>query len=83
MKMVIREIDEQGRIVIPYEWRTEEGLLPKTKVELTKEGGRILIKPLKYRSLMELKGVAKGKMTLKEIENAEMYAANKRLTRSR
>jgi len=78
MKMVIKEIDEQGRIVIPFEWREEEGIGAKTKVELLKEGRTITIKPLKYKSLMDLKGTVKGTATLEEIENAEMKAAVRR-----
>lgn len=83
MKMVIKEIDEQGRIVIPQEWRDEEGLKSKTKVELVKDGNQITIKPLKYKSLMELQGIAKGKVKLKEIGQAEMRAAHKRFEKSR
>ena len=78
MKMVIKEIDEQGRIVIPQEWRNEEGIKPRSKVELIKEGKNITIKPLKYKSLMDLKGTVKGRATLEEIENAEAEAAVKR-----
>lgn len=76
--MVIKEIDEQGRIVIPQEWRKEEGMDAKTKVELIKDGKQITIKPLKYKSLMDLKGIIEGDMTLEEIENAEAEAAVKR-----
>ncbi len=78
MKMVIKEIDAQGRIVIPQEWRKEEGMEAKTKVELVKEGKNITIKPLKYKSLMDLKGTVEGTATLEEIENAEAEAAVKR-----
>lgn len=78
MKMVIKEIDEQGRVVIPKAWRKEEGLDAKTKVELIKDGKNITIKPLKYKSLMDLKGTVEGTATLEEIENAEAEAAVRR-----
>ena len=78
MKMVIKEIDEQGRIVIPLEWREEEGITPRSKVELVKDGKSITIKPLKYKSLMDLKGTVKGTATLEEIESAEARAAVER-----
>lgn len=81
--MVIKEIDEQGRIVIPQEWRKEEGMDAKTKVELIKDGKQITIKPLKYKSLMDLKGIVKGSATLEEIENAEAEAAHERFEKSR
>ena len=83
MKMVIKEIDEQGRIVIPQEWRKEEGMSAKTKVEMIKEGKNITIKPLKYKSLMDLQGTVKGKTTLEEIESAEAEAAHERFEKSR
>lgn len=81
MKVVIREIDEQGRIVIPYEWRKEEGIDSKDKIELIKEGDKIFIKPLKYKSLSEVK--IKGRSDLNKIEKAEMLAAVKRYNKSR
>ena len=81
--MVIKEIDDQGRVVIPYEWRKEEGLESKSKVELTKEGKNITIKPLKYKSLMDLQGIIKGKATLEEIENSEAEAAHERFEKTR
>lgn len=40
MKMVIKEIDEQGRIIIPQEWR-KEGLGTKTKVQLMLDDGKV------------------------------------------
>lgn len=83
MKMVIKEIDEQGRVVIPYEWRKEEGIETKAKVELTKEGSQITIKLPKYKSLMDLRGTVRGKTTLEKIEHAEAEAAHKRFERSR
>lgn len=83
MKMVIKEIDEQGRIVIPIEWREEEGLSVRSKVELVKDEGKITIKPLKYKSLMDLQGIVKGKTTLEEIENAEAEAAHKRFKKTK
>lgn len=83
MKMVIKEIDEQGRIVIPLEWREEEGIKPRTKIKLVKDQGEITMKPLKYKSLMELQGIAKGKIRLKDIGRAERKAAHDRFERSR
>jgi len=83
MKMVIKEIDRQGRIVIPYEWRREEGLETNTKVELTKDGEKILIKPMKYRSLMEVRDVTKKKMSIGKIEKAEAKASIKRFERAK
>lgn len=81
--MVIKEIDEQGRVVIPCEWRLEKGLMAKSKVELTKDEEKILIRPLKYKSLMELRGALKKKISLEEIEEAEGKAAVKRFEKAR
>lgn len=83
MKMVIKEMDEQGRIVIPQEWRDEEGLKARAKFELVKDGKNITIRPLKYKSLAELKGIFKGKVDLKKMETAEMDAAVRYFERSR
>lgn len=78
MKTVIKEIDEQGRIVIPLEWREEEGITPRAKIKLVKDHGEITMKPLKYKSLMDLQGTVEGTATLEEIESAEAKAAVKR-----
>jgi len=81
VKVVIREVDEQGRIVIPYAWRKEEGIDSNAKIELIKEGNKIFIKPLRYKSLSEVR--IKGSSDLNKIEKAEMLAAVKRHKKSR
>ena len=81
--MVIKEVDGQGRIVIPQEWRREENIGPRSKVELIKDGKTITIKPFRYKSLMDLQGIIKGKTTLEGIENVEAEAAHKRFDKTR
>ena len=83
MKMVVKEVDEQGRVVIPSEWRKEGWFKANTKVELTKEGDTILIKPLRYKSLMDLKNLGKKHLSLDNIEKAEMKAAIKRYRKAK
>ena len=82
MKMVIKEVDEQGRVVIPSEWR-KEGWTKVTKVELTKEGDTILIRPLRYKSLMDLQSPRAKRLSLDTIEKAEMKAATERYRKSK
>jgi len=82
MKMVIKEIDEQGRVVIPYDWRREEGLRSRGRIEMIIEGGRIVIKPLKYKTLMETKSKQKGIADLESMEKAEFAAAVRRHKRA-
>ena len=76
LEMVIKEIDEQRRIVIPKEWCDEMKIKDHAKMEMTKKDGKIEIVPFKRKSPMDFKGIFKDvKITMEEIKNAEAEAA--------
>ena len=41
---IVRSIDELGRIVIPKEYRTMQGIADKDPVEMTLEGDAVIIR---------------------------------------
>ncbi|MBW2039767.1 MAG: AbrB/MazE/SpoVT family DNA-binding domain-containing protein [Deltaproteobacteria bacterium] len=65
---------KKGLIVIPKEVRKKTGLSPGDKVEIkvSKEG--IVISPLSINHTEETKGIIKGRLSLKELE--EIYASD-------
>jgi AbrB family looped-hinge helix DNA binding protein len=51
--MPIGHVTQTGNISIPKEWRDELGIAPNSGVLLEREDGRIVIEPLRKRSLKE------------------------------
>ncbi len=39
------QVTEKGQVTIPVELRRKYGLLPHTEVEISEEGGRVVIQP--------------------------------------
>ncbi|HID41424.1 MAG TPA: AbrB/MazE/SpoVT family DNA-binding domain-containing protein [Pyrodictium sp.] len=64
-------LDKKGRITIPSEIRSRLGLKPGSRLEVTLEGDRIVIRParrLQARDLLGIAGVEETK--LEDIEQA-------------
>lgn len=56
--MAIAHVTQTGNISIPKPWRDELGIEPDSEVLLEKTGERIIIEPLKKKSLAEaFKGI--------------------------
>jgi len=84
LETVRKEVDDQGRIIIPKEWREELKIKEHSTVEMTKKDGEISLVPIKKKSPMDFKGIFKDvKITMEEIESAEADAAVKDFEDSR
>ncbi len=68
---MLARILTKGQIVIPKEIRKQLGLMPGDIVEVKLVGEKITIQPLKKSQTEEMRGIVKGKLSLKELE--ELY----------
>lgn len=64
---------KKGQIVIPKEIREKIGIIPGDRVEVKVVKSDILISPFREKYTEEAKGVIKGRLSLKELE--ELYGA--------
>jgi antitoxin PrlF len=70
---LIAKILKKGQIVIPKEIREKIGITPGDRVEVKVVKSDILISPFREKYTEEAKGVIKGRLSLKELE--ELYGA--------
>jgi AbrB family looped-hinge helix DNA binding protein len=70
---VIAKVLKKGQIVIPKEIREKIGISPGDRVEVKVVKSDILISPFREKYTEEAKGVIKGRLSLKELE--ELYGA--------
>lgn len=70
---MIAKILKKGQIVIPKEIREKIGITPGDRVEVKVVKSDILISPFREKYTEEAKGVIKGRLSLKELE--ELYGA--------
>jgi len=70
---LIAKVLKKGQIVIPKEIRDKIGISPGDRVEVKVVKSDILISPFREKYTEEAKGVIKGRLSLKELE--ELYGA--------
>ena len=70
---MIAKVLKKGQIVIPKEIREKIGITPGDRVEVKVVKSNILISPFREKYTEEAKGVIKGRLSLKELE--ELYGA--------
>jgi AbrB family looped-hinge helix DNA binding protein len=70
---LIAKILKKGQIIIPKEIREKIGITPGDRVEVKVVKSDILISPFREKYTEEAKGVIKGRLSLKELE--ELYGA--------
>lgn len=70
---MIAKVLKKGQIVIPKEIREKIGITPGDRVEVKVVKSDILISPFREKYTEEAKGVIKGRLSLKELE--ELYGA--------
>jgi antitoxin PrlF len=70
---LIVKVLKKGQIVIPKEIREKIGITPGDRVEVKVVKSDILISPFREKYTEEAKGVIKGRLSLKELE--ELYGA--------
>jgi len=70
---LIAKVLKKGQIVIPKEIREKIGITPGDRVEVKVVKSDILISPFREKYTEEAKGVIKGRLSLKELE--ELYGA--------
>lgn len=70
---MIAKVLKKGQIVIPKEIREKIGIIPGDRVEVKVVKSNILISPFREKYTEEAKGVIKGRLSLKELE--ELYGA--------
>lgn len=70
---MIAKVLKKGQIVIPKEIRDKIGISPGDRVEVKVVKSDILISPFREKYTEEAKGVIKGRLSLKELE--ELYGA--------
>jgi len=70
---LIAKVLKKGQIVIPKEIREKTGITPGDRVEVKVVKSDILISPFREKYTEEAKGVIKGRLSLKELE--ELYGA--------
>ena len=70
---MIAKVLKKGQIVIPKEIREKIGIIPGDRVEVKVIKSDILISPFREKYTEEAKGVIKGRLSLKELE--ELYGA--------
>ena len=70
---MIAKVLKKGQIVIPKEIREKIGITPGDRVEVKVVKSDILISPFMEKYTEEAKGVIKGRLSLKELE--ELYGA--------
>jgi len=70
---LIAKVLKKGQIVIPKEIREKIGIIPGDRVEVKVVKSDILISPFREKYTEEAKGVIKGRLSLKELE--ELYGA--------
>ncbi|MBW2078202.1 MAG: AbrB/MazE/SpoVT family DNA-binding domain-containing protein [Deltaproteobacteria bacterium] len=70
---MIAKVLKKGQIVIPKEIREKIGIIPGDRVEVKVVKSDILISPFREKYTEEAKGVIKGRLSLKELE--ELYGA--------
>ena len=68
---MLARILNKGQIVIPKEIRKQLGLMPGDIVEVKLIGEKITIQLLRKSQTEEMRGIVKGKLSLKELE--ELY----------
>jgi len=71
---LIAKVLKKGQIVIPKEIREKIGIIPGDRVEVKVVKSDILISPFREKYTEEAKGVIKGRLSLKELE--ELYGAH-------
>lgn len=71
---MIAKVLKKGQIVIPKEIREKIGINPGDRVEVKVVKSDILISPFREKYTEEAKGVIKGRLSLKELE--ELYGAH-------
>ena len=70
---MIAKVLKKGQIVIPKEIREKIGIIPGDRVDVKVVKSNILISPFREKYTEEAKGVIKGRLSLKELE--ELYGA--------
>jgi len=68
---LIARVLKKGQIVIPKAIRQQTGITPGHRVELKVVGEKIIISEFREKYTEEAKGVIKGRLSLKELE--ELY----------
>lgn len=67
----IARVLNKGQIVIPKAIRQQTGITPGHRVELKVVGGKIIISEFREKYTEKAKGVIKGRLSLKDLE--ELY----------
>jgi len=57
--------DAEGHVAIPAEMRRRLGIKPGSRLRLSEERGRIVVEPVKPRTVDELFGILKGSGAMK------------------
>ncbi len=68
---MLGRILNKGQLIIPKEIRRELEIVPGDLVEIKTARGEITIRPIKKSYTEETRGVVKGKLSLKDLE--ELY----------
>lgn len=70
---MIAKVLNKGQIVIPKEVREKIGIAPGDRLEVKVVGKEIIISPFREKYTEQAKGMIKGRLSLKELE--ELYGA--------
>lgn len=70
---MIAKVLNKGQIVIPKAIREKIGIAPGDRLEVKVVGKEIIISPFREKYTEQAKGMIKGRLSLKELE--ELYGA--------